>query len=73
MARLEAARQRLEKAIVRLELAAQASHARSAERARLAEALEAARSESRALREVGSTVSGRLDAVIGQLKHVLEA
>ena len=73
MSRLEAARQRLERAVARLERAAEACRAHAAQRAELATALEAARAEGKALREVGLTVSSRLDSVIGRLKTALEA
>ena len=69
MSRLEAARQRLERAVARLERAAEACRTRAAERAT---ALEAAHAEGKALREVGHTVSSRLDSVIGRLKSSLE-
>ena len=73
MSRLDAARQRLERAVARLERAAEACRARAAERTELATALETARTESKALREAGVTVSSRLDSVIGRLKLALEA
>ena len=73
MSRLDLARRRLELAVVRLERAAQRSHARLAERAELAAALEAARAEGKDLRELGSAVTTRLDKVIGRLKHAIEA
>ena len=73
MSRLDAAEQRLERAVARLERAAEGCRARTAERAELATALEAARAESKSLREVGVVVSGRLDSVIGRLKLALEA
>ncbi len=73
MSRLATARQRVEIAVARLERAAQASHARAAERTELARALEQARAEGSALREVSDTLASRLDGVIGRLKLALEA
>lgn len=73
MSRLDAARQRLERAVARLERAAETCRARAGERAKLDSALEAARAESKALREAGVAVSSRLDSVIGRLKLALEA
>ncbi len=73
MSRLEQARRRLELAVSRLERTAQRSHARLAERAELANALEAARAEGKDLRDLGAALSTRLDAVIGRLKSTLQA
>jgi len=73
MSRLDLARRRLELAITRLERALQRSHARLAERAELAAALEAARAESKELRALGATLAERLDRVIGRLKQSIEA
>lgn len=72
MSRLDDARQRLEKAVARLERAVQVSRAHSVEREELSRALEEARAEGKALREVSSTLSNRLDTVIGRLKAVIE-
>ena len=73
MSRLDEAQRRLEQAISRLERAAQTSHARLAERTALARALEAARAESKELRDVSAALSTRLESVIGRLKSIIEA
>jgi len=73
MSRLSAARARLEAAVMRLERAAEGCRSRVAERGELARALDAARAEGRALREVSDTLSLRLDGVIGRLKAAIEA
>jgi chromosome segregation ATPase len=73
MSRLDQARRRLEVAVARLERAAQRSHARLAERAELAAALERARAEGKDLRELGTSLSTRLDSAIGRLKAAIEA
>jgi len=73
MSRLDQARRRLELAVARLERAAQGSHARLAERAELAAALERARAEGKDLRELGTSLSTRLDSAIGRLKAAIEA
>jgi len=68
MSELATAREQLEQAIARLETAL-ATRADSAE---LERALAEARAETRNLRRVADTVSGRLDAAIGRLKTTLE-
>ncbi|HYB57251.1 MAG TPA: hypothetical protein VEK12_13840 [Alphaproteobacteria bacterium] len=73
MSRLDQARRRLELAVARLERVAQRSHARLAERAELALALEKARAEGKDLRELGSALSTQLDSAIGRLKAAIEA
>ncbi|MFI4988616.1 MAG: hypothetical protein ACHQF3_14370 [Alphaproteobacteria bacterium] len=73
MSRLEQARRRLELAVSRLERTAQRSHARLAERAELAKALEAAHAEDKERHAIGDAVSARLDSVIGRLKAAIEA
>jgi hypothetical protein len=72
MSRLDEAQRRLEQAMGRLERAAQSSRARLSERNTLARSLEAARAESRSLREVSSALSTRLDSVIGRLRSIIE-
>lgn len=68
MSELETAREQLEQAISRLEQAL----ATRGDDAALERALADARAETKNLRQVADTVSGRLDAAIGRLKSTLE-
>lgn len=68
MSELATAREQLEQAISRLEQAL----ATRGDDAALERALADARAETKNLRQVADTVSGRLDAAIGRLKSTLE-
>jgi cell division septum initiation protein DivIVA len=68
MSELATAREQLEQAISRLEQAL----ATRGDDAALERALADARAETKNLREIADTVSGRLDAAIGRLKATLE-
>jgi cell division septum initiation protein DivIVA len=68
MSELATAREQLEQAISRLEQAL----ATRGDDAALERALADARAETKNLRQVAETVSGRLDAAIGRLKSALE-
>ena len=68
MSELATAREQLEQAISRLEKAL----ATRGDDAALERALADARAETKNLRQVADTVSGRLDAAIGRLKSTLE-
>ncbi len=69
MSELATAREQLEQAISRLEKALSTR----GDDAALERALADARAETKNLRQVADTVSGRLDAAIGRLKSTLEA
>jgi len=70
--RTDRARERLEKAVVRVETALDGRIETSAEKnTALAAELVAVQSENTALREANETVSHRLDAAIERLKTVL--
>jgi len=74
MTRLEEARKRLEQAVTRLEAAVQASgRKQTTGTTETSEALEEARRESAALRDVAATVGDRLDAAIERLKVVVDS
>lgn len=74
MTRLEEARRRLEQAVTRLEAAVEASgQNQTPATAETNEALEEARRESAALREVAESVGSRLDAAIERLKVVVDS
>jgi hypothetical protein len=73
MSRLHDAQVRLEKAVARLERAAEPSARNRVPRAELARALDAARAEGKALREAGSSLASSLDRIIGRLKSAIEA
>jgi cell division septum initiation protein DivIVA len=68
MSELATAREQLEQAISRLEQAL----ATRGDDAALERALADARAETKNLRQVAETVSGRLDAAIGRLKSALK-
>jgi len=68
MSELATAREQLEQAISRLEKALSTR----GDDAALERALADARAETKNLRQVADTVSGRLDAAIGRLKSTLE-
>jgi len=78
MTRLEQAKERLEKAMIRLDAAARRSaahasgdHAAEQLAESLTEALQATQAEYAALRDVTETVSNRLDAAIDRLRGTL--
>ena len=73
MSRLTEAKDRLERAIGRLDGALARIEKRTADRDALAHSLEEARAEGKAIREASATVASRLDSVIGRLKSALEA
>jgi len=73
MSRLHEAQARLELAVARLERAVEVSGRQATEGAELVRALATAQAEGKALREVGGTLSNRLDRVIGRLQAVLDA
>ncbi len=73
MTRLDAARQRLERAVDRLEQAATERAARNdGEDPRLREALDSMRHDYEALQEIAQTVRQRLDLTISRLENLLE-
>ncbi len=67
--RLEKARERLEKAVSRLEALALEEGPNPA----LSEELEALRAENAAMRESSRTVSDRLDGAVNRIKGILES
>lgn len=67
--RLEKARERLEKAVSRLEALA----LEEGPNPTLAEELEALRAENAAMRERSRTVSDRLDSAVDRIKGILES
>ena len=70
---LERPRERLEKAVTRLEAALETRDRKSGKSdAALAETLSAAEAENAQLKTLNRTVSGRLDSAIGRLKTILE-
>ncbi|MDP6785713.1 MAG: hypothetical protein QF830_06020 [Rhodospirillales bacterium] len=70
---LERPRERLEKAVTRLEAALEARDHKSGESdAALATSLAAAEAENARLTTLNRAVSGRLDSAIGRLKTILE-
>ncbi len=68
---VERARERLEKAVNRLEVALDERLPTVADEGALAGELAAARSENAQLRDINETVSHRLDAAIDRLRTVL--
>jgi ABC-type transporter Mla subunit MlaD len=80
MTSLEKARERFDKALVRLETAARAFAGRAGDAKMhvklnegLTEALQATQAEYAALRDVTGTVSRRLDETIDRLRNALES
>ena len=69
---LERAHERLERAVARLEKAVQSRPRPGSGNGELAHELETVRSQNAALKEINATVSGRLDATISRLRHILE-
>ncbi len=73
MSQIEAAEQRLDQAISRLEAAVRSlQHGSARENTRLLEQLAAMREEYDMVKQTAATVSGRLDSAIGKLQVVLE-
>ncbi|MHA1566987.1 MAG: hypothetical protein ACTSX7_16875 [Alphaproteobacteria bacterium] len=73
MSQIEAAQQRLDQAVSRLETAIRSMQAGSAgEHGRLIQQLAAMRSEYDMVKQTAATVSTRLDTAIGKLQIVLE-
>lgn len=73
MTRLEEATRKLQAALDRLEQAAARRPAEAPDIADLQAEIATLRRENAELRELGGSVSGRLDAAINRLKLVLEA
>ena len=73
MTRLEEATQRLQAALDRLEQAAARRSADTPDTVDLQAEIATLRRENAGLRELGGSVSGRLDAAINRLQLVLEA
>jgi hypothetical protein len=72
MTSVEAAKQRLERAIARLEQSAsRRAQPAGPDQAELVRALEAAQAENAALHATTEQVAGRLDRAIGRLRTVL--
>ena len=73
MSQIEAAQQRLDQAVSRLETAIRSVQAGSAgEHTRLLQQLAAMRTEYDLVKQTAATVSSRLDTAIGKLQIVLE-
>lgn len=73
MSKLSDATERLQAAVARLELAAEAQLRDGAGREELQSELATAQAENERLRRTNADISGRLDAAIDRLKTVLEA